>query len=54
MTRHVRTAHKLGKDYWVCTVKGCVKNDKPVFRRDNFKRHCKQQHPTVDLKQFGL
>ena len=52
--RHVRTTHRQGRDYWICTVKGCRKKDKPVFRKDNFRRHCQTKHPLVDLAHFGL
>ncbi|KAH7227144.1 uncharacterized protein BKA55DRAFT_584194 [Fusarium redolens] len=54
LKRHVETTHEYGRTYWVCTVKSCGKYDRPVFRRDNFRRHCKTKHPTVDLEQFGL
>ncbi|KAL7921856.1 hypothetical protein ACQKWADRAFT_313646 [Trichoderma austrokoningii] len=55
LTRHVKTAHKdKRKEYWVCTVKGCGKYNKPVSRKDNFRRHCLNKHPMVDLKEFGL
>lgn len=54
LKRHIETTHEYGRTYWVCTVKGCRRYDKPDFRKDNFKRHCKKKHPTVDLKQFGL
>jgi hypothetical protein len=54
LKRHVETMHEYGKAYWVCTVKSCGKYDRPVFRKDNFRRHCKKKHPTVNLKQFGL
>lgn len=52
--RHVKEQHKRGVEYWVCTVKGCKKFDKPVLRKDNFKRHCKKRHPGVDLQKFGI
>lgn len=54
LKRHVETVHDRDKTYWVCTVKGCGKYERPVFRKDNFRRHCKKKHPTVNLKQFGL
>ena len=54
LKRHIETTHKTGRSHWVCTVKGCSKYNKPVFREDNFKRHCKTMHPTVNLEQFGL
>jgi hypothetical protein len=25
-----------------------------VPRKDNFRRHCRKRHPTVNLEQFGL
>lgn len=54
LKRHVETIHEYGRVYWVCTVKSCGKYDRPVFRKDNFRRHCKTKHPLVNLKQFGL
>ena len=54
LKRHVETSHKYGSVYWVCTVRSCGKYDRPVFRKDNFRRHCKKKHPLVNLKQFGL
>jgi hypothetical protein len=54
LKRHVETMHEYGQAYWVCTVKSCGKYDRPVFRKDNFRRHCKKKHRTVNLKQFGL
>ena len=54
LKRHVETVHKLGETYWVCTVKSCPKYDKPEFRKDNFRRHCRRKHPTINLKAFGL
>lgn len=52
LKRHFKTAH--GQTSWVCTVKGCGKYNIPVARKDNFRRHCKKKHPTVNLEQFGL
>ncbi|KAK8043548.1 hypothetical protein PG993_005978 [Apiospora rasikravindrae] len=54
LKRHLETTHKHGKDYWICTVKSCRKYCVPNFRKDNFRRHCRRKHPTVDLKEFGL
>jgi hypothetical protein len=54
LKRHVETIHNQGKDYWICTIKNCGKYDRPVFRKDNFRRHCKKKHPMVHLKKFGL
>lgn len=54
LKRHLTTTHEYGKTYWVCTVKSCRKYDIPNPRKDNFTRHCRKKHPTVDLKRFGL
>ena len=54
VNRHVKTYHKRGEEYWACTVKTCKKYEKPVYRRDNFIRHCQQQHPQVKLRKFGI
>ena len=53
LKRHVETIHEYGQVYWVCTVKSCGKYDRPVFRKDSFRRHRKKKHPSVNLKQFG-
>jgi uncharacterized Zn-finger protein len=54
LKRHLDTKHRLGKDYWVCTVERCRIYGKPVFRKDNLRRHCRKKHPRVDLKKFDL
>ena len=54
LKRHVETIHEHGQVDWVCTVKSCGKYGRPILRKDNFRRHCKKKHPTVNLKQFGL
>lgn len=54
LKRHVETIHEHGHVDWVCTVKGCRKYKRKVSRKDNFRRHCKRKHPTVDIKHFGL
>ncbi|KAH7378605.1 hypothetical protein BKA64DRAFT_728263 [Cadophora sp. MPI-SDFR-AT-0126] len=52
LKRHVKTIHSPAQ--WVCTVAGCRKFGKAVSRKDDFRRHCKKKHPTVNLEQFGL
>ncbi|CZR52923.1 uncharacterized protein PAC_02800 [Phialocephala subalpina] len=52
LKRHVKTIHNPAQ--WVCTVAGCRKFGKAVSRKDDFRRHCKKRHPTVNLEQFGL
>lgn len=54
LNRHLQTKHRLGKEYWVCTVKGCKKKGIPNYRKDNFRRHVRSRHPTVDFEKFGL
>jgi hypothetical protein len=52
LKRHVKTIHSPPQ--WFCTVPGCRKFGKAVSRKDDFRRHCKTRHPTVNLEQFGL
>ncbi|KAL7902785.1 hypothetical protein HDV64DRAFT_275131 [Trichoderma sp. TUCIM 5745] len=54
LVRHVKSTHEEERDYWICTVKGCRKYNKPVKRKDNIRRHYKKKHPTVDLRKLSL
>lgn len=53
LRRHTKTTHNKSQ-HWVCTVVSCNKYNVPVYRLDNFKRHCRTEHPLINLEEFGL